>query len=129
MGDAIQQEITFKASPRRVYDALLDSRQFCEFTSGAPAEISRDPGGAFSCFGGMITGRNVELIQDQRIVQAWRVGIWPEGAYSIVQFELKADGAGSKLSLLHAGFPEGNREHIESGWYKMYWEPLGKYLA
>ena len=50
MTNAIQQEIVFKASPKRVYDALLDSKQFSEFT-GAPAEINREPGGAFSCFG------------------------------------------------------------------------------
>src|SRR6266481_3578834 len=129
MANAIQREIVFKASPKRVYDALLDSRQFSEFTGGAPAEISRDPGGAFSCFGGMITGRNVELIPNQRIVQAWRVGNWPEGVYSIVQFALKAQGSESKLSLLHVGFPEGSEEHLASGWSKMYWEPLKKYLA
>ncbi len=129
MANAIQQEVAFKASPKRVYDALLDSKQFSEFSGGAPAEISRDPGGVFSCFGGMITGRNIELIPDQRIVQAWRAGNWPEGVYSIVQFELKAQGSESRLSLLHSGFPEGNGEHLESGWHKMYWDPLKKYLS
>jgi activator of HSP90 ATPase len=129
MTDGIWQVLAFAASPRRIYEAILDSRQFSEFT-GAPAEISRDPGGAFSCFGGMITGRNIELVPDQRIVQAWRVGNWPEGNYSIVHFELKAhDDTGSSLTLHHAGFPEGNREHLESGWHKMYWDPLAKYLA
>ena len=119
----------FRASPTRVYDALLDSRQFSEFTGGAAAQINRDPGGAFSCFGGMITGRNVELVPDQRIVQAWRVGNWPEGVYSIVSFELKAQGANTLLTLRHVGFPERTGEHLESGWGKMYWEPLQKHLA
>jgi activator of HSP90 ATPase len=128
MADAIEQEVVFKASPKRVYDALLDSKQFSEFSGGAPAEISRDPGGAVSCFGGMITGRNIELIPNQRIVQAWRAGNWPEGVYSIVKFELKAQGSDAKLTLHHAGFPEGSRAHLESGWHKMYWEPLKKYL-
>ena len=127
MADAIHQEIVFGATQKRVYDALLDSKQFSEFT-GAPAEISRDPGGSLSCFGGMITGRNVELVPNQRIVQAWRVGNWPEGVYSIVRFELKAQGSDATLTLHHAGFPEGNREHLESGWHKMYWEPLKKHL-
>jgi activator of HSP90 ATPase len=129
MADAIQQEVVFRASPKRVYEVLLDSRQFSEFTGGAPAEISRDAGGALSCFGGMITGRNVELIPNQRIVQAWRAGNWPEGAYSIVKFELQAQGSDTKFTLHHEGFPEGNGEHLESGWPKMYWEPLKKYLG
>ena len=87
MDNAIQQEVIFKTSPKHVYDALLDSKQFSEFSGGAPAEISRDPGGAFSCFGGVITGRNIELVPNQRIVQAWRVKMWPEGLYSIVKFD------------------------------------------
>src|SRR5438105_4196362 len=127
VADAIHQEVLFRVSPKRVYDALLDSRQFSEFT-GAPAEISRDPGGSLSCFGGMITGRNVELVPNQRIVQAWRVGNWPEGVYSIVRFDLRAQGSDAALTLHHESFPEGNREHLESGWHKMYWEPLKNYL-
>jgi activator of HSP90 ATPase len=128
MPNAIEQEVVLPASPKRVYDTLLDSRQFSEFT-GAPAEIGRDPGGAFSCFGGMITGRSIELISGQRIVQAWRVGNWPEGIYSIVKFELAAEGQGTRLNLRHTGYPEEGREHLESGWHKMYWEPLRKYLS
>jgi len=128
MADPIQQEVVLKTSQKRVYDVLLDAKQFSEFTGGAPAEISRDPGGAFSCFGGMITGRNIELIPNQRIVQAWRAGNWPEGIYSIVKLELTTQGPDVKISLHHAGFPEGNGEHLESGWHKMYWEPLKRYL-
>ena len=87
MSNTIRQEIEFKTNPQRVYDALLDAKQFSAFT-GAPAEIDRRVGGAFSCFGGIITGRNIELVPNKPIVQAWRVKIWPEGLYSIVGFEL-----------------------------------------
>lgn len=125
----IHQEITFNATPRRLYQALLDAKQFSEFTGGAPAQIDAAVGGAFSCFGGMITGRNVELDPDRRIVQAWRAGNWPEGVYSIVRFEMTGQGAGTKLTFDHSGFPDGQREHLDGGWHKMYWEPLRKYLS
>jgi activator of HSP90 ATPase len=129
MSNSIRQAVIIKASPQRVYDALLDAKQFSAFTGGAPAEIDSNAGGAFSCFGGMITGRNVELVPNQRIVQAWRAGNWPEGVYSIVKFELDAQGSETRLTLDHSAFPEGNAEHLEGGWHKMYWEPLKKYLA
>ena len=134
MANAIQQEIVFNASPKRVYDALLDSLQFSEFTGGAPAEISCDPGGAFSCFGGVITGRNIELLPHHRIVQAWRVAMWPEGLYSIVKFELRQQGSETRLIMDHVGFPEEMRAHLngeeaDGGWRRQYWEPLKKYLA
>jgi activator of HSP90 ATPase len=129
MSKAIHQEIEFKANPKQVYDALLDAKQFSQLSGGAPAEIDAKAGGAFSCFGGMITGRNVELKSAQRIVQAWRAGNWPEGEYSIAHFELTAHGTGSKLTFEHVGFPEAMREHLDGGWHKMYWEPLKKHLA
>lgn len=133
MSDAIHQDIDFRANPQRVYEALLDSKQFSAFT-GAPADIERQEGGAFTCFGGVITGRNVELIPDKRIVQAWRVKIWPEGVYSIVSFELQPTGSGTRLIMSHDGFPEGMRAHLngemaEGGWYRQYWQPLQKYLG
>jgi uncharacterized protein YndB with AHSA1/START domain len=74
MPNAIHQEVEFMVPPGRVYEALLDAKQFSQFSGGAPAEIDAREGGTFSCFGGMITGRNIELRGNQRIVQAWRAG-------------------------------------------------------
>ncbi|HLQ24941.1 MAG TPA: SRPBCC family protein [Acidiferrobacterales bacterium] len=129
MSTPIHQEVVFKASPKRIYEALTDAKQFSAFTGGAAAEISREAGGSFSCFGGMIAGRNVELLPNQRIVQAWRAGNWAAGVYSIVKFELQGQGSETRLVFDHAGFPEDQREHLEGGWQKMYWEPLKKYLT
>jgi activator of HSP90 ATPase len=124
----LQQEVDLKASPQKIYEILLDSKQFATFT-GMPAEISREPGGAFSMFGGLIVGRNVELVVNQRIVQAWRPVSWNPGVYSIVRFELKGDSAKTQLILDHTGFPEGDFAHLDSGWYARYWNPLKKFLA
>ena len=123
----IHQEIDFKAPPHRVYEALLDARQFTAF-SGLPAKINREAGGTFSLFEGHITGRNVELVPDRRIVQAWRSD-WPEGVYSIVKFELVSQGTGTRLILDHTGFPSGTRDHLVSGWQEHYFGPLKKYFS
>ena len=124
----LHQEIPIKATPQRIYQALLDSKQFAAFT-GLAAEIEARAGGAFSMFGGLIVGRNIELVPNQRIVQAWRPANWDPGVYSIVKFELKSHGTGATVVLDHTGFPEGNFGHLDPGWYERYWEPLKKYLA
>ena len=124
----LHQEVDIKASRQRVYDALLDSKQFTAF-SGAPAEINREAGGTFSMFGGLIVGRNIELVPRERIVQAWRPAAWEPGVYSLVKFELKELGPQTRIFLDHTGFPEGNFRHFEYGWYAHYWEPLKKFLA
>lgn len=129
MSTTINQEILFTASPQHLYEALLDAKQFSELTGGATAQIDRDPGGAFCCFDGMISGRQIELKPNQRIVQAWRAGNWPEGVYSIVRFELSAEGSGTRLRFAQAGFPQGQQEPLGAGWHRMYWEPLRKYLS
>jgi activator of HSP90 ATPase len=132
--EAIHQEMVFpKANCKRVYDALTDTQQFAKVTEfsrfpGA-ADISRDIGGAFSLFGGHITGRHLELLPNERIVQAWRAGSWPPGAYSIARFDFKQQGDGTQLVFDHLGFPRGLAEHLLEGWNSNYWQPLQKYLS
>jgi uncharacterized protein YndB with AHSA1/START domain len=138
--DAIHQEPVFAASPKRIYEALTDAKQFTRVIqlSGAlqtmhlpdkPAEISREVGGAFALYGGYITGRHIELVPNVRVVQAWRAGDWPPGVYSIAKFELVEQGSGAKIVFDHTGFPKGDAEGLASGWRVHYWEPLAKVLA
>jgi activator of HSP90 ATPase len=128
MRTSLHQELAFDAAPHRVFHILMDSKEFAAMT-GMDAIIDPAPGGAFKTFGGLIEGRNVEIIADQRLVQAWRPTHWDAGVYSIVRFELKAAGAGTALVLDHTGFPEGEFDHLDAGWHLRYWEPLKKYLA
>jgi activator of HSP90 ATPase len=139
--ESIHQEVGFTASPKRVYEALTDAKQFqrvvelsnamkTRMPAGAPpAQISSEVGGAFSMFGGIIVGRHIELLPNQRIVQAWRPMYWNPGVYSIVKFELAESGSGTKLTLDHRGFPDGDAQHLLTGWNENYWEPLQKFLA
>src|SRR6202021_153946 len=66
----LHYELEFKASPQRMYSAILDEKQFAAF-SGLPAKIDPAVGGAFTMFGGEIEGPNVELVKHPRIVNAW----------------------------------------------------------
>jgi len=125
---SLHLDFSLRASPQRVYEALLDSKQFAAL-SGLPAEIDPKPGGAFSMFGGQIVGRNVELVPNQRIVQAWRPTHLDPGTYSIVKFDLKTDGSGSVFSVDHKGFPEGDFDHLTDGWKSHYGEPLKKFFT
>jgi activator of HSP90 ATPase len=125
---SLHDKMDFKASPQKIYEILLDSKQFAACT-GLPAEIDAKAGGAFSMFGGLIVGRNVELVPNERIVQAWRPTHWDPGVYSIVRFEMKSQGSNTKVVLDHTGFPEGDFDHLEAGWKAHYWDSLAKYLG
>lgn len=125
---SLHQEVDFKASAQRIYETLLDSKLFMAF-SGEPAEISHEAGGTFSMFGARIVGRNIELVPNTRIVQAWRPGHWDPGVYSVAKFELKEQGAQTRVVLDHTGFPEGDFESLSSGWKAHYWDRLTKYFG
>jgi activator of HSP90 ATPase len=125
---SLHQEIDLNASPERIFHVLLDSKEFAAFT-GMPATIDPSAGGTFNTFGGLIEGRNIEIIPNSRIVQAWRPSYWTPAVYTVVHFELKASASGTTLVLDHTGFPEGEFDHLDPGWYMRYWDPLKKYLA
>jgi activator of HSP90 ATPase len=140
--EAIHQEPVFKASQKRVYEALTDANQFAKVvelsaaTKGGGrklgtkmAEIGREPGAAFTLFGGYITGRQIELVPNERIVQVWRAGSWDPGSYSIARFVLVEFGGETKIKFHHTGFPKGQAEHLAEGWRVNYWEPLAKVLG
>ena len=138
--EAIHQEREFKASRKRVYEALTNTSQFDKIIeiSGAkkvaalghePTQISTEVGGPFVIFLGHIIGRHIELTPNQRIVQAWRVIDWEPGVYSIARFELVEAGARTKIIFDHTGFPKGQAAHLADGWNGHYWDPLQKFLA
>lgn len=126
--EAIHQEVVIKANRKRVYEVLTDTAQFRKLSGGMDTKISREPGGAFSLFGGVITGRQIELVPGERIVQAWR-SEWAPGDYSIARFVLQNQGSDTKIVFDHTGFPQGTAEHLASGWKEHYWDGLARYFA
>ena len=137
--ESIHQEPLFKASRKRLYAALTDAELFDKVVqlsdamqgakSSVPTTIGSAEGGAFALFGGYVTGRQVALLPDQLIVQAWRAASWGPGLYSIARFQLEDAGGGTKIIFDHGGFPKGQAEHLAAGWQANYWTPLAKLLS
>jgi activator of HSP90 ATPase len=139
--EAIHQELLFNASAQRVYGALTNGKSFDAITrlsdgdallkaAGAkPTSINAEVGGTFTLFGGYITGRNLEMLPDERLVQAWRAGSWKPGAFSIAAFSFVKDGTKTKLLFDHRGFPDGEGASLAQGWHAHYWGPLTTFLA
>ena len=128
--ESIYDEVQIPAPREKVYAALTDAAQFTKMTTysmvkdAPPAKIDAVAGGAFALFGGHIEGRNIELLKDTRVVQAWRAADWQPGWYSIARFILNAKDGGTLIVFHHLGFPKGQAEHLEEGWKVNYWEPM-----
>jgi uncharacterized protein YndB with AHSA1/START domain len=115
--ESIHQEPVFKPSRKRVYEALTDAKQFgkvvrlsAAMKSGMPPGaqppvIGAEAGGAFSLFAGYITGRQVELVPNERIVQAWRAGGWDRAFTRSRSLSLWNTDPGRRSCLTILDFP------------------------
>ena len=127
MSKVIEQSVLFKASPHEVYEALMDSTKHAAFTN-SEANISRELGGEYTAYSGYITGKNLELVQDKKIVQSWRAMDWADGYFSEVVFLLSPVGEGTRLVFTHTNVPDGTEDEYTQGWIENYWEPMHTFL-
>ncbi len=124
---SIEQVVTFRAAPAQVFEALMDSATHAAFT-GQPAKIDRVVGGTTSVYDGRVGGYNLDIVPNERIVQAWRPGNFPPGAFTVVTFALSAEGEGTKLTFTQHAVPDEAYEHLKKGWEERYWQPLRAFL-
>ena len=123
MSKIIRQTATFRASPHAVYELLMDSRKHGAL-AGGEAKISRKVGRGFSISDGDMTGQNLELVPDEKIVQSWRYRNWTPGVYSTATFALAKVGTKTRLTFTQSGVPDEHYDEIKQGWIDYYWQPM-----
>jgi uncharacterized protein YndB with AHSA1/START domain len=117
----IERVITIAAPPETVFRLLTDPVQYVRW-KGSLAELDSRPGGMFRVdFGSgkdIAAGKYLEVVPGRRVVFSWG---WegnemvPPGS-STVEIDLEAEGAGTRLRLIHRGLPvDAIASHTE-GW-------------
>jgi activator of HSP90 ATPase len=123
----VHLEADFNASPARVYDAFMDEKQFSTAT-GKGAAFKNEEGAEFRRFNGAVTGRNIELIPNSRIVLAWHSKSWPASIYTIVRLEFVATATGTRVILDQTGIPPEFTQIQKENWPVRVFGPLANYL-
>ena len=126
---SIEQEIVIKSTPHEIYEVFMDEKKHSKLTE-SKAKVSREIGGNFSIFEGSLSGKNIELIQDKKIVQTWRGDgeNWPKGYYSTITLILEPSDKGTLIKFSQVDIPEASYESVKEGWDTYYWEPLKNML-
>jgi uncharacterized protein YndB with AHSA1/START domain len=120
---------TIPASAQEIYDAWLDSLAHTEMT-GAEAVMSDEVGAEVEAWNGYITGRNLELVPGERIVQSWRTTEFTdEHEDSIITVTLEETYDGTLLTLVHSKVPAAHKSYEQGGWEKHYFEPMKAYFG
>jgi uncharacterized protein YndB with AHSA1/START domain len=117
------------ASAQEIYEAWLDSLAHSEMTGGK-ARMSGEIGAEVSAWDGYITGRNLELVPHERIVQSWRTTKFTdEHGDSIITVTLEGDDEGTLLTLVHSNVPEEQTSYEQRGWQEHYFEPMVEFFS
>ena len=106
------------ATPEEIYLALTNPITI-QLWTGEVAEMSTEPGSEFSMWDGSISGKNLEFIENKKIVQQWYFGDQPEA--SIVTIILHPDKQETSVELRHTNIPDDDYTDIVDGWNEAYW--------
>jgi hypothetical protein len=83
-----------------------------------------------SAWDGYISGRNLELVPGERIVQSWRTSEFAdEHGDSVITILLREADEGTLLTLEHSNVPDEQRSYEEAGWQENYFEPMVAYFT
>jgi activator of HSP90 ATPase len=125
----IQQSVRFSCSPEALFEMYMDSAEHTAST-GQRARISRRAGGRFTVFGGMLQGRNLLVVPNRMVVQAWRsTNFKRTDSDSILVLEFRKVPGGSQIDLVHVNVPPQDHKGVSQGWPQYYWKPWKAYLA
>jgi len=112
------------APPEDVYRALTHPATIHLWT-GEEAEMSTEPGSEFSLWEGSISGKNIEFVQDKKIVQQWYFGDQQEE--SVVSIILHEHPSGTSAELRHTNIPDEAYDDIVEGWNEAYFKSLQEF--
>ena len=92
--------------------------------------MSDEVGAEVSAWDGYISGRNLELVPGERIVQSWRTSEFgDEHEDSVITVVLEEVDDGTLLTLEHSNVPDEQRSYEEGGWQSNYFEPMVAYFS
>jgi activator of HSP90 ATPase len=114
-----------KAEAADVYAALTNPYTI-ELWSGYPAEMSTEPGSEFSLWEGDISGKNLEFVQDKKVVQEWYFGDQPEK--SVVTITIWPDRENSSVTVEHTNIPDEEFDDIAEGWREYYIDAISNFF-
>jgi uncharacterized protein YndB with AHSA1/START domain len=118
---AFKKYYIISAPPEDVYLALTNPNTIHLWT-GEPAVMSTDVGSEFSLWNESIVGKNLEFIQDKKIVQQWYFGDQVEE--SIVTIILHPHKKGTSVEVKHINIPDKDYQDIVEGWDESFFGSL-----
>jgi uncharacterized protein YndB with AHSA1/START domain len=114
-----RDSILIEAAPAIVFDYFTDARALASWM-GDDAFVEPFPGGRFTIFFGprAVEGWYVAVEPPRRLVITWGWAGDPDFApgTSTLEVTLVAERGGTRVSIVHSGLPDKERERHREGW-------------
>ena len=108
-----------------VYSALTNPVTI-ELWSGYPAVMGSEAGSEFSLWEGDISGKNIEIIENKKLMQEWYFGDQKES--SIVTIYLIRDFGSTQVTVEHINIPDDDFDNIAEGWREYYMAAIERFF-
>ncbi len=113
----IIQKVLFKNTSQNVIYNLYMNAKMHSMITDSPVEISEKAGSRFTAFGGYISGKILQLVKNQLIVQSWRGSDWDiKDPDSVFLLSIEQKGNDVILNMIHANVPDDNEKSLDKGW-------------
>ena len=99
--------------------------------TGGEALISDKVGEDFSAWDGYISGSNIELKPNEKIVQKWRTSEFDDSEESsdlVIELTDLPNGH-CQLNLTHSNLKPGDDDKYKQGWIDHYFLPMREYFS
>ena len=126
MNKAIEQKILFKgATAEELFDIFVNPQKHSAIHGGATTNISNKEGDSFSLLNGNLKGKNLLIVPNRMIVQAWRGNVWEQDDLdSILTLVFINTPKGGQIDLVHSFTPSQFTEL----WDEIYWQPIKEFI-
>ncbi|KAF7996947.1 hypothetical protein HCN44_002593 [Aphidius gifuensis] len=118
----VSQQQKFQCRGQEFYNVFTTIEMVQAFTGG-PVQLESKKGGKFEMFNGNISGEFVEL-SPTKIIQKWRCRHWPNGHYSLVNFDISEKSDHTEVNLTQTGVPTSEEASTKQNWDRYYWDPI-----
>ena len=107
MNKTIEQTIHFKgATAAALFEIYTDAKKHSAILGGAKTKISAREGEEFSLLNGHLNGRNLLVVPNRMIVQAWRGDVWNnDDLDSILTLTFHDTNKGATIMMTHSFTP------------------------
>ena len=117
---------TLPATPEEIYIAITNPLTIKMWTD-QEAEMSIEVGSEFSMMDGDIVGKNLEFVENKKLMQEWYFG--ENDVPSIVTIKIHEMAEGSSVELRHSNIPDEAFDEIVEGWNSAYFGSLQDYFS